>query len=41
MLRLRELPIKQKTALSKQINTLLLEFNIRISGKGSCIKAAI
>jgi transposase len=41
MLRLRELAIKQKTALSNQIKALLLEFNIRISGKGGCVTAAI
>ncbi len=41
MLRLRELAIKQKTALSNQIKALLLEFNIRIAGKGGCVTAAI
>jgi transposase len=41
MLHLRELAIKQKTALSNQIKALLLEFNIRISGKGGCVTAAI
>tara|TARA_R110000868_G_scaffold151418_5_gene375923 strand:- start:988 stop:1563 length:576 start_codon:yes stop_codon:yes gene_type:complete len=33
MKRLRELAIKQKTALSNQIKGLLLEFNVRISTK--------
>ncbi len=41
MLRLRELAIKQKTALSNQIKALLLEFNLRISGKGGCVTAKI
>jgi transposase len=41
MLRLRELAIKQQTALSNQIKTLLLEFNIRSSGKGGCVTATI
>ena len=33
ILRLRELAVKQKTALSNQIKALLLEFNVRISKK--------
>lgn len=41
MLRLRELAIKQKTALSNQIRALLLEFNIRVPGKGAAVSAAI
>jgi len=41
MLRLRELAIKQKTALSNQIKALLLEFNLRIPGKGGGVTAKI
>jgi len=33
MMRLRELAVKQKTALSNQLTSLLLEFNIRCFGK--------
>lgn len=41
MLRLRELAVKQKTALSNQIKALLLEFNIRISKKKGDIVSGI
>lgn len=34
ILRLRELAVKQKTAQSNQLKSLLLEFNIRVSRKG-------
>lgn len=37
ILRLRELAIKQKTALNNQIKGLLLEFNVRISNKNGGI----
>ena len=39
-LRLRELAVKQKTALSNQLKAILLEFNIRTGGKIS-LKVAI
>ena len=41
VLRLRELAIKQKTALSNQLKALLLEFNIRISNKNGGLKGTI
>jgi transposase len=41
ILRLRELAIKQKTALSNQIKGLLLEFNVRISNKDGGIIAGV
>ena len=41
VLRLRELAIKQKTALSNQIKGLLLEFNVRIYNKDGGIVAGI
>ena len=41
MLRLRELAVKQKTALSNQIKALLLEFNIRITKKDGGIIAGV
>jgi transposase len=41
VLRLRELAIKQKTALSNQLKALLLEFNIRISNKSGGLKGMI
>ncbi len=41
VLRLRELAIKQKTALSNQIKGLLLEFNVRIYSKDGGIIAGI
>ncbi|MBL4942286.1 MAG: IS110 family transposase [Colwellia sp.] len=41
VLRLRELAIKQKTALSNQIKGLLLEFNVRIVNKDGGIIAGI
>jgi transposase len=45
VLRLRELAVKQKTASTNQLSSLLLEFNIRISsrngGLGGIIKATL
>lgn len=41
LLRLRELAIKQKTALNNQIKGLLLEFNVRIYNKDGGIVAGI
>jgi transposase len=41
ILRLRELAIKQKTALSNQIKGLLLEFNVRISNKDGGIVVGV
>lgn len=45
IMRLRELAIKQKTALSNQLGSLLLEFNIRTSprngGLGGAIKSTL
>ena len=41
VLRLRELAIKQKTALNNQLKALLLEFNIRISSKNGGLKGII
>ena len=41
VLRLRELAIKQQTALSNQLKALLLEFNIRISNKKGGLKGII
>lgn len=41
VLRLRELSIKQKTALSNQLKALLLEFNIRVSSKNGGLKGTI
>lgn len=41
ILRLRELSIKQKTALSNQLKALLLEFNIRVSNKNGGLKGII
>lgn len=38
VLRLRELAMKQKTALNNQLKALLLEFNIRISKKNGGLK---
>jgi len=41
VLRLRELSIKQKTALNNQLKALLLEFNIRVSSKNGGLKGTI
>lgn len=45
MLRLRELAVKQKTALHHQLKALLLEFNIRVStktgGLSGCIQSTL
>ena len=41
VLRLRELAIKQETALSNQLKALLLEFNIRVSSKKGGLKGII
>ncbi len=41
VLRLRELAIKQKTALNNQLKALLLEFNIRVSNKNGGLKGII
>lgn len=45
MMRLRELAVKQKSALHNQIKALLLEFNIRVStkqgGLSGCIQSAL
>lgn len=41
IMRLRELAIKQKTAVSNQIKGLLLEFNIRVSTKNGGLKGAV
>ncbi len=41
VMRLRELAIKQKTALSNQIKGLLLEFNVRVSTKNGGLEGAI
>lgn len=41
MLRLRELAVKQKTALNNQLKALLLEFNIRVSTKNGGLKAVV
>jgi hypothetical protein len=38
---LRELAIKQKTALNNQLKALLLEFNIRASSKDGGLKGII
>jgi len=40
-MRLRELAIKQKTAISNQIKGLLLEFNVRVSTKNGGMGGAI
>ena len=39
--RLRDLAIKQKTALNNQLTALLLEFNLRVSNKNSGLKGLI
>ena len=41
MIRLRDLAIKQKTALSNQLGSLLLEFNIRSSARNGGLRGAI
>jgi len=41
VLRLRELAMKQKTALNNQLKALLLEFNIRISKKNGGLKGTV
>jgi len=41
VMRLRELAIKQKTAISNQIKGLLLEFNVRVSTKNGGMGGAI
>ncbi len=41
MVRLRDLAVKQKVALSNQLKSLLLEFNIRISAKNGGLVAGI
>jgi len=41
IMRLRELAIKHKTALSNQLGSLLLEFNIRYSARTGGLRGAI
>jgi len=41
VLRMRELTVKQKTALSNQLTALLLEFNIRVAPRNGGLKGAI
>ncbi len=41
VLRMRELSVKQKTALNNQLSALLLEFNIRVSSRNGGLKGAI
>lgn len=41
IMRLRELAVKQQTALSNQIKGLLLEFNVRVSKKNGGLKGAV
>ena len=41
MMRLRELAVKQKTALNNQLGSLLLEFNIRFSSRTGGLRGAI
>ncbi|MDP2562991.1 transposase, partial [Psychrobium sp. 1_MG-2023] len=41
ILRMRELSVKQKTALNNQLSALLLEFNIRVSSRNGGLKGAI
>lgn len=41
VLRLRELGIKQKTALSNQLKSLLLEFNVRVSTSKGGLRGTI
>ena len=40
-MRLRELAVKQKTAINNQIKGLLLEFNVRVSTKNGGLKGAV
>ncbi|WDE02593.1 IS110 family transposase [Thalassomonas actiniarum] len=41
ILRMRELSVKQKTALNNQLSALLLEFNIRVTPRNGGLKGAI
>ena len=41
LMRLRELAVKQKTALSNQLKGLLLEFNVRVSTKNGGLEGTI
>lgn len=41
IMRLRELAVKQKTALNNQIKGLLLEFNIRVSNRNGGVREAV
>ena len=41
VMRLRELAMKQKTALNNQLKALLLEFNIRVSNKNGGLKGTV
>ena len=41
MQRLRDLAIKQQTALNNQLKALLLEFNLRVSNKKGGLKGLI
>lgn len=41
VLRLRELAIKQKTALNNQLKSLLLEFNVRVSKRNGGLRGTI
>ena len=41
VLRMRELAVKQKTAINNQLSALLLEFNIRVSSRNGGLKGAI
>jgi len=41
IMRLRELAVKQKTAINNQIKGLLLEFNVRVSTKNGGLKGAV
>jgi len=41
ILRMRELSVKQKTALNNQLSALLLEFNVRVSPRNGGLKGAV
>lgn len=41
ILRMRELSVKQKTALNNQLSALLLEFNISVSSRNGGLKGAV
>ncbi len=41
IMRLRELAVKQQTAINNQIKGLLLEFNVRVSSKNGGLKGAV